>query len=119
MKDPEFYLKSTQDTTDRTKEINNCLQQHGTCHLGPGLFVVRGVNLPDGASLFGEGKATCLLLDPSLDEGYTVRIGSFCTVQNLWLAGDESLQSLPQTLGTRHGLLFQGNATPQKWDGRD
>jgi len=111
-----YYLESRSDNTDRTAEIEACLNQYGACLLGPGLFPVSGVRMPDSTSLIGMGTATRLLLDPALTEGFTVRIGSFCTVKDLSVIGATEPIALPETVGTRHGLCFLGTATPKDWE---
>ena len=107
----EYYLKSTRDTTDRTGEIEALLQEYGACVLGPGIFVVKNVQMPDNTMLRGEGPATRLLL--SEDGNFTVRLGSFCTVRDLTVMGSEEEIELPETVGDRHGLLFLSDADPK------
>ena len=110
-----YYLTSTNDDTDRTAEMRALLEQYGVCRLGVGSFVVNGLDMPDRSSLMGEGSATTLLLPPTQGEAYAVKIGSFCTVKDLYLQGDPEQQSRPKQVGERHGLLFEGNATPKDW----
>ena len=111
-----YVLESTSDGRDRTAEIEACLKNYGACMLGAGLFTVRGIEMPDGTSLSGIGSATRLLLDPALDEGFTVRIGSFCSVKDLSVIGSEDPIPLPEAVGKRHGLSFLGTATPHDWE---
>ena len=44
----KYYLESTGDKTDRTKEIEALLEEHGACLLGTGEFFVSGVTMPEG-----------------------------------------------------------------------
>lgn len=108
----ENYLFSTNDHTDRTAEIEQILKKYGRCELGAGLFFVRGVNMPESTMLSGAGNATKLLLDPALEEGYALKISSYCTIQNLMLTGSETEIPLPEKVGKRHGLVFLGNCDP-------
>ena len=112
----QFFLESTGDLRDRTAEIEKKLNDHGVCLLGDGVYLVSGVKMPDNSTLRGIGKRTKLLLDPSLKAGFTVKIGSYCTVKDLFLTGamEEHIE-LPETVGERHGLLFEGNATTKEW----
>lgn len=48
----EYFLKSKQDKSDRTAEIEEKLKLYGVCILGSGVFYVTGVKMPDHSSLF-------------------------------------------------------------------
>ncbi len=109
-------LCSTNDYTDRTAEIEEILNSYGSCVLEAGLYVVRGVKMPDSTMLSGAGAATKILLHPDVEDGFTVKIGSYCTVKNLMVMGSEELIPLPNQVGTRHGLLFSGDAVPVNWN---
>ncbi len=115
----KYYLESTNDNTDRTAEIMALLEQYGVCRLGCGTFVVSGVDMPDNTSLMGEGGATRVVLDESVEDGFAVRIGSFCTVKDMHLIGDPEACGRPAGVGKRHGLLFYGTATTKEWAGQD
>lgn len=117
MCDMKYYLSSTGDMTDRTGEIRALLERYGVCRLGCGPFVVSGVDMPDNTSLMGEGGATTLLLREDVEEGYAVKLGSFCTVKDLHVQGDAARTKRQEQLevGTRHGILFQGTATTKDW----
>lgn len=112
-----FYLPATGDGADRTAEIQKLLDQYGTCQLAGGTYVVSGIHMPDGTSLSGVGSDTLLLLD-SNTEGGTVYMGSFCMVRDLLVAGGEEEIPLPQQVGTRHGIVFEGTATMQNYEGQ-
>ena len=109
----EYYLPSTRNSEDRTREIEDLLQRFGACALGPGTYVVKNLKMPDGTMLRGEGSATKLLLHP--EGSFTVQLGSFCTVRDLMVLGSEEPIELPDAVGDRHGLLFLGNATPEDY----
>lgn len=115
MCDMKYYLPSTNDNTDRSAEIRALLEQYGVCRLGCGQFVVSGLDMPDHTSLMGEGGATTLRLPEGADKNYVVKIGSFCTVKDLHLRGNDNLKERPVEMGDRHGLLFEGTATTKDW----
>lgn len=111
----KYYLESTNDRTDRTTEIEAKLSEYGACLLGGGDFYVSGVKMPDGTSLMGMGTATRLFLQPEIESGFTVKIGSFSTIKDMFLCGSEEGISLGDTVGERHGILFKGTATTKDW----
>lgn len=111
MNDVNWFLPSTQDSTDRTAEIEQLLACHGICQLGSGIYVVSGVTMPNGTTLRGVGAGTQLLLDTALPAGFTVRLGSFCAVEALTVMGAEEPIELPEQVGERHGIVFEGTAT--------
>ncbi len=115
MFDNKYFLESTNDMTDRTAEIQKYLDEFGVCILGAGLYVVNGVDMPDGSTVMGMGKATQVLLDPAAEEGYAISLRSFCTVKNLGLMGSLDTIELPEKVGERHGLMFKGTATKHEW----
>jgi hypothetical protein len=110
-----YLLESTGDRTDRTAEIEEMLRTYGACVLGAGEFTVRGVTMPDHTTLMGLGTATRLYLDPAVEEGFAVRINSFCTVKDMAIYGAYEDIPTPKAVGTRHGLLFEGTATPKDY----
>ena len=110
-----YYLPSTNDMTDRTQEIMNLLKTEGACRLGSGIYVVSGVDMPDGTSIMGMGYSTKLLLKEDVEEGYTVRLRSFCTVRDVAVLGSLEEIEMPAEVGKRHGLAFLGNATTKDW----
>ena len=116
MKDMQGYcLESSQDKRDRTEEIRTMLQEKGVCVLGAGVFYVSGIRMPDHTALMGMGPATRLLLDPALESGFAVQVGSFCTVNDLFVTGAAESIEHPDRVGERHGLLFCGTATTKDW----
>ena len=107
----EYFLKSKNDQSDRTAEIEEKLKVYGVCVLGSGVFYVTGVKMPDHSTLWGQGNATRVILSPEVDEGAAIQIASFCTVRNLCIAGaEEEFSARPKEIGTRTGLLFRGTA---------
>lgn len=109
----ENILESTGDFTDRTCDIEKALQERGFCILGTGIFTVRGVQMPPKSTLMGLGEASLLLLSPEVDEGYTVKMGTCCRVENLSVTGSLEDHGKPVAVGTRHGIGFVGNCTPK------
>ena len=109
-------LTSTNDKTDRAAEIEALLQAEGCCTLGSGVFYVSGITMPQSTTLMGMGAATRLILLPELEEGFAVRLTSYCTIKDLAIDGAEEEIPCPDTIGNRHGLLFKSNATTEKWE---
>ena len=106
----KYILESTGDSTDVTEKISAMLREGGVCILGSGVFYVRGVDMPDGTTLMGMGKATKIVLCADVTEGHAVKLGSECTVKNLSVLGYETRISRPTEVGKRHGILFEGTA---------
>ena len=109
------YLISTNDATDVTSAIEECLSTHGVCRLGSGVFYVHGVQMPKGSAIMGNGNASKLVLLPSLASGAAIHLNSFCTVKDLSVLGSEEPIDLPEVVGERHGILFQGDAKLENW----
>lgn len=108
--DTNNYLASTGDTTDRTADILAMLQATGTCHLGAGDFWIDSLVMPANTSLIGCGNATRVYLIDG-DNKFAIRMSSYCTVSDMWILGSQSAITHTSTVGTRHGILWQGNYT--------
>ena len=106
----KYLLESTGDKTDVTEKIEAMLKEHGACVLGSGVFCVSGVDMPDGSTLMGMGKASRIILSEGVTDGYAVKLGTECTVKNLSVLGYESRISRPTEVGKRHGIVFKGTA---------
>lgn len=106
--DTNNYLASTGDTTDRTADILAMLQATGICNLGPGIFYVGNLIMPDGTTIKGSGQNTEVRLLASVTNGHAIRMGSRCSLESFVLNG---LDSMGSTVGNRHGILWQGNYT--------
>ena len=102
---------------DMTAAIEAMLREKGACLLGSGSYLVRGVTMPAGTSLMGMGPASRLVLDEGRSEGFAVKLGSRCSVKDLFLFGGGK-EEIPDAVGERHGLLFEGTATPKEWSGQ-
>ena len=107
----EQYLVSTNDATDRTKEILALLSADQYCQLGEGVFYVTGIKMPADTSLFGRGNATKLILADSVTEGSAIELNSGCLIRDLWIQGHGKTLPLSSSVGSRHGILFNGNAS--------
>ena len=101
------FLASTNNSDDRTFDIIAMLETLGSCQLGPGEFYVSNLHMPAGTTLVGSGYSTVLLLDESVEDGYAIRINSYCTVKDMRISSPTAI-SLSENIGTRHGIVFQG-----------
>ncbi|MBR2634246.1 MAG: hypothetical protein IKD31_01535 [Clostridia bacterium] len=110
-----YLVESTHDKKDRTEEIEALLLQNKAVLLGSGAFYVRGIRMPEGSTLAGLGDCTELILSEEVESGCTVTMANRCTVKDLTLKdSDKEEFSRPETLGTRHGIGFIGNAVSTK-----
>ncbi|MBR7164838.1 MAG: hypothetical protein IKD18_01030, partial [Clostridia bacterium] len=108
-----FILKSTGDQRDRKEDIETLLKEYGVCILANGTFYVSGVEMPNGSTLQGVGECSEIVLAEEITQGYAVKMGSCCRVQNLTLRGAGAEISREMELGNRHGVGFVGNATKE------
>lgn len=106
-------LESTGDQRDRSGEIEAILKEKGSCVLGPGCFFVSGVTMPPKSTLMGLGEGSVIVFDPEPEEGYAVKMGTCCRVQNLSIAGSLEDTGRPAQVGKRHGLGFVGDCDPK------
>lgn len=113
-----YFLKSTNDTRDRSGDIEKLLQEQGVCILGVGDYYVTGVTMPDDTSLFGMGAATRLILREDVEEGYAIRMYSRCSVKNMTVLGSTGDMDRPTEMGSRHGIGFVGTATKENRTGQ-
>lgn len=116
-----FWMQSLSDAFlpaqegDCTAKIEEKLSRYGVCALGAGTYCVSGVKMPDHSTLVGLGDCSRLVLAEDCEDGCCVSMGSHCTVERLYFDGLGE-DGIPQELGTRHGLVFEGAATLQDWD---
>lgn len=103
-------LKSTNDKTDRTKEIETILVAKGVCRLEAGDFYVANLVMPENTMLIGSGAATRLILPEEVEEGYVVSVKTRCTVKDVYLVGSNEEIELTEEVGTRHGIMFEGSS---------
>lgn len=106
--DTNNYLASTGDNTDRTADIQAMLNSTGICRLGPGVFYTSGIEIPNYGSLEGCGTHTMLRLLSTVTDGYAVKLKTEGRISNLRISGGTSAPTLSATVGTRHGIVFEG-----------
>lgn len=107
--DTNNYLTSSNDLSDRTSDIVSMLNTTGVCHLGPGYFYINNLSMPKNSMLVGSGPATRVVL---LDQGqYAIKLSQGCAVKDMRIFGNTDGISVNETVGDRHGILWQGNYT--------
>lgn len=128
--DTNNFLASTGDNTDRTADIQAMLNTTGVCRLGPGKFMVSGVDVPAYGYLCGCGNSTIVQLFDQTSEGaeqdaYAIKLESYGAVENLRIFGASSAVSLNDTvdankkpIGKRHGIVFAGTKTDSTTPGQ-
>lgn len=112
-----YCLAASGNRMDRGAEIEDMLQRNGICWLGSGDFYVSGVKMPKNSTIVGMGRATRVILCEDA-HGAAIRMNSFCTVKDLCVTGTAEDLDMPQQIGDRHGISFEGTATPQDWSGQ-
>lgn len=123
------YLASSGNTIDRAPDIISLLTSTGTCHLGPGVFWVSGVDMPDGSAITGSGPATKVYLLGSGD-GYAIKCGNKCAVKDMTLYGQANDATYGDYSGSnspvwpeeapvveRHGIVIAGTYLPPNVSG--
>lgn len=108
--DTNSYLESTNDATDRTADILTMLNTTGVCRLGKGSYFVKNLVMPDRTTICGCGYLSVLHLIGDGDS-FTVKMSDYCVVKDLMLLGNESSIAVSETVGNRHGILWQGDYT--------
>lgn len=108
--DTNAYLATTGDTTDRTADIIAMLSTQGVCRLGKGNYYVKDLVMPAGTSIIGNGNATHIIRSGT-DDGFAIKMGSRCTIKDCWITGSSTDITIFETLGNRHGILWQGTYT--------
>lgn len=115
-----LFLEPTGDSTDMSATIEFMLSNTGVCRLGTGDFYVSGIDMPDGTALIGSGPDTrVILLGANTDEGYAIKIGSNCLVQNMMILGnttDIEYSGVSSNVVERHGVLFSGHFSTDQTD---
>ena len=100
-------LLSSNDKTDRTKEIEQMLAKTGVCRLGSGEFYVKNLMMPENSMLIGNGAATKVILADAEGEAYVVNLKTRCTVKDVFLLGSITEIELSEEPGLRHGIVFE------------
>lgn len=103
-------LLTTNDATDRTKEIEKALSETGVCRLGSGDFYVKNIVMPNDAMIAGDGTATRLHLLDGTEDCFVVKMASRCIVKDLHLVGSEEEFVPEEQIGNRHGIVFEGSS---------
>ena len=109
--DTNNYLASTGDTTDRATDIQTLLNTTGYCHLGPGDFYITGVAMPSASCIEGCGNKTRVFLKSSVTDGFAFKLPTYGTIKNMRIIGSTGTHTPSSTVGTRHGILFEGDAS--------
>lgn len=107
--DTNNYLAASGTTADRTADIMAMLTANRVCKLGPGDFYVTGIELPINGLLQGCGNRTRIILASSVTEGFAVKMNSYACVKDVWIKGQTTDLTPTSTVGTRHGILFEGS----------
>ena len=111
--DTNNYLASTGDTTDVTADILAMLEATGICNLGPGVFYVDSLVMPEDSTIRGCGKATEIHLKGTSD-GFAISLNNNCIVSDLAIIGADSDLSFTDTVGGRHGIVWNGTYTSDR-----
>lgn len=115
-----LFMQPTGDNTDVSSNIESALSDAGICRLSAGNFYVSGIDMPDGTALIGSGPDTrVILLGANTDEGYAIKIGSNCLVQNMTIVGnttDIEYSGVSSNIVERHGILFSGHFSTDQTD---
>lgn len=118
--DTNQYLASTGDRTDRTADILAMLAANKICRLGPGVFYVNNLQMPEYSTLTGCGYITTVKLVDNVT-GSAIKMNSYCTVENLRVEGANNVPAISSTVGDRHGIEWSGNSqtssSDTKWRG--
>ena len=108
--DTNSYLAPTGDSTDVTASIIAMLTQTGVCRLGKGDYYVSDLVMPAGTTIVGSGYGTRVILRGSGD-GFAIKMTDHCTVKDLQILGKTTDITVSETVGNRHGILWQGTYT--------
>lgn len=114
LQDRSYYLDSTGDSRDRTADIITMLVTYGACILGPGMFYVKNLVMPDDTYLRGFGKKSRIVLSNDQDAEFAIKTGSFCEVSDIWIDGASPAPGSDTPIGNRHGILFVGTYTADR-----
>ena len=104
-------LLSTNDATDRTRDVYLRLLNYGECVLGAGTFYIHNLIMPEHTKITGSGDSTIVVLDSSLEDSYCIRMNSYCIISNIGFDGGDNTVYSSRTgdVGTRHAIEWFGN----------
>lgn len=108
--DTNAYLAPSGDNTDRTADIITMLSTQGVCRLGKGNYYVKDLMMPNYTSIIGVGSGTKIIRSGT-DDGFAIKLGTRCCVKDCWIMGKSTDITISETLGNRHGILWQGTYT--------
>lgn len=104
--DNRYYLASTNDTTDRSNDINTILTNYGTCILGQGIFYANNIVVDNNKTLIGQGIGSTRLAMVSSASGTLINLGTKCSIRNMSLLGWGGAK--PNSFGNRHAIEWVG-----------
>ena len=116
---PDYWIYSVDtetdddsNKTDMTEAITDMLEEKGYCHLGPGVFYVRGgIDLPFESTVEGCGKETKIRLLSDSTYDYIFKPIRKSSIKNLTLSGGYTAPDLSDSsIGNRCGICFIANA---------
>ena len=107
-------LQSTNDSTDRTYEINTILANNGKARLGKGVFYVTRITMPAGSTLEGIGEQTVIVKIPEDDYVPTIVANSKTTIKDMTIKGTLTEQPTAETVidKNRVGIAIDGVVEP-------
>lgn len=108
--DTNSYLAPTGDSADVTASIIAMLNQTGVCRLGRGDYYVSNLVMPAGTAIVGSGYGTRVILRGSGD-GFAIKMTDHCIIKDLQILGKTTDITVSETVGNRHGILWQGTYT--------
>ena len=103
--DTNNYLAPSGDNSDRTMDVVTMLTQNGVCRLGGGDYYVANLVMPDNTAIIGSGNKTRIILGSG---DFAIKLGSYCTVKDLSIHGSLNNITPSVTVGSKHGILWQG-----------
>lgn len=106
------YLLSPMSGEDMTDTIQHSLDNYGICLLEAGEYNIssRGIKMPEGSCLKGMGNRTKIILRGNADyeEGYCIRLSSYCSVSDLSFQGWNGKIQISDAIQNRHAILWSG-----------
>lgn len=104
-------IRSTNDTTDRTTELQAILNRFKKLKLGPGVFYISQISMPEGATIEGSGE--CTEIYGTGGSVSRITVNKTATVRDLTMAGSFTEQPADGTTdwGTAEVGIYIGAAT--------
>lgn len=105
----EREIQSTNDTTNRTVELNTVLQTEKILKLGAGDFYIDGLVMPEGTSIEGCGANTRIITTNA--KHALITVSNHCSIKNVALIGLQTAQP-EQGMNSAHinrvGIYHEG-----------